>query len=205
MHVPGAPQPPPAPSTAAADAGAPTTPTPTSPRPLEYPRVLFDETQRARQWWLWALMIGVSLAPAGLLLRSAVRQPRAWPFLPLLLLPCALPVVLLVLIRLRVTVTSTELVIRYFPLRRRIPLHDIAAWEATEYKPIREFGGWGIKWSHHDSTTAYSMYGTGGVRVVTAKGKKLLIGTQRPAELAAAIASAKGVSGEKPERPSMTN
>jgi hypothetical protein len=169
-----------------------------SPQPLAYPRALFDETQRARQWWLWAIVIVVSIVPVILLLRTATRQPQIRPYLPLLLLPTAVPPLLLVLIRLRVTVGSTELLIRFFPIRRRIPIDEIATWEPVEYQPIREFGGWGIKWSMRDGTTAYTVHGTGGVRVTTTKGKKLLIGTQRPADLAAAIASAKGVAPSPP-------
>jgi hypothetical protein len=154
--------------------------------------VLFDETQRPGQWWLWALVTAACGVPVVIMLWPVSRQPQVWPQLTFVLLPASLPLVLLALVRLRVTVTSTEVVISLVPFRRRYPIDEVATWEPTDYRPIREFGGWGIRWSLRDSTTAYTMQGNRGVRIVTTKGKKLLIGSQRPEDLAAAIAAAKG-------------
>jgi hypothetical protein len=91
---------------------------------------------------------------------------------------------------LRITVRSNELIVRLFPFwTTRVPVHEIASVEVATYQPIREFGGWGIRYSFRDSTTAYTIGGTRGVRIVTTRGRKLLVGTLDPEALAAAIDS----------------
>ncbi|MHC4338483.1 MAG: hypothetical protein ACYSTG_11155 [Planctomycetota bacterium] len=61
---------------------------------------------------------------------------------------------------------------------------------ARTYKPIREYGGWGIRYSFRKGIgRAYNMSGNKGVQLVFKNGKKLLIGSQKPDELAQAINS----------------
>jgi hypothetical protein len=109
-----------------------------------------------------------------------------------LILATAIALTLLVALgNLTVTVTSQQLTVRYFLLlaaiRRRIPIDEIVMVRAETYEPMREFLGWGVKWSQRDSTTAYSVSGNRGVRIQLRSGEKLLIGTNRADALAAAI------------------
>ncbi len=74
-----------------------------------------------------------------------------------------------------------------FPLyRRRIRLADITAAEAVTYSPLVEYGGWGIKGLPGNS--AINARGNRGVRLTLRDGRRILIGSQRPDELAAALA-----------------
>lgn len=156
---------------------------------------LFREVQRMTQVWVWLL---TAFAAAGawavFILQVVMRiDPDAEPLSDLsawivwvavgLLLP-----LLLYAVRLRVEVTRESLSIRYFPLvNKTLAPGDIRKAFARTYHPIREYGGWGVRWTPWGGR-AYNMNGNRGVQLELAGGKKLLIGTQRPEELEQAIA-----------------
>jgi hypothetical protein len=56
----------------------------------------------------------------------------------------------------------------------------------VQYRPIADHGGWGIR-SGRDGERALTARGNRGVRLVLADGTRLLIGSQRPEELAETI------------------
>jgi hypothetical protein len=88
-------------------------------------------------------------------------------------------------------VTAREVRIRYIPFHlkpRTFPLSDIESAVARKYRPIAEYGGWGIRGSFGRGM-AYNVKGNFGVQLVMKNGRRLLIGSQQPAELAAAISA----------------
>jgi hypothetical protein len=88
--------------------------------------------------------------------------------------------------RLVVEVKVDHLLIRYYPLTtRKIPFADIKQVEARTYSPIREYGGWGIRgWGNK---RAYNVSGNKGVELELHNGQKIMIGSQKPEELALAL------------------
>jgi hypothetical protein len=97
---------------------------------------------------------------------------------------------LMYFMKLSVRVDDEALHIRFFPLvKRHIRLEEIARWEARTYRPLLEYGGWGIRCGWKGM--AYNVSGNRGVQLELANGKRLLIGSQRPEELAEAISQAK--------------
>ncbi len=94
------------------------------------------------------------------------------------------------LIRLVTEVRPGELAVRLYPFRPAvIPIEMIGEAAVRQYSPIKEYGGWGVRINRHNGR-AYSAYGASGVQLVLADGMRLLIGTQRPQELLAALESA---------------
>ena len=85
-----------------------------------------------------------------------------------------------------VEVMPGVVVVRYRPfVNRRIPIGQIARVEPRVYRPLGEFGGWGIRgWG---GRVAYNVSGDTGVELTLADGRQILIGTQRAADLAGAI------------------
>jgi len=78
--------------------------------------------------------------------------------------------------------------VQYIPFHRgfhRIPFTDIIKCEARTYRPIREYGGWGIRFGSRGR--AYNVSGNRGVQLVFESGKRLLIGSNRPEEFSRAI------------------
>jgi len=81
--------------------------------------------------------------------------------------------------------------LRFFPFHRKFKSYyysDIESYEAREYKPIREYGGWGIRFVI--GGIAYNVYGNKGLQLVLKNKKKILVGTQKPEEFYKAIKKA---------------
>jgi hypothetical protein len=97
--------------------------------------------------------------------------------------------VLLSVLTLRQTTTVAEgaVTVRFGPFyRMRIPFSEIANAEAVSYRPVRDFGGWGIR--GFGRRRALNTRGNLGVLVTRADGSTVLIGSQKPRELLAALA-----------------
>ncbi|WP_336000234.1 DUF6141 family protein [Halorientalis halophila] len=138
----------------------------------------FREEQRFRQWWLWALLGVVGLVtivgsgPLGVVIMGAVYG-FMWS------------------LRLVSEVRDDGLYIRFAPLHRsfrRVPWTAIEFVEATTYRPLRDYGGWGIRW--RPGAIAYNVRGSRGVFLTRPGDRDLLVGSQRPEELATAIRAA---------------
>jgi hypothetical protein len=157
--------------------------------------VLFQEEQSFRQPWLWGLMLAIALAVAGGLAAGLAAEPTeagdALVPAAVVVLVWGLVCLLLYTLKLSVRVDRHSLHVRFFPLLTRdLPLEDIARWQACTYRPILDYGGWGIRFSWKG--TAYNVSGNCGVRLELTNGKRLLLGSQRVEELEAAITRAKG-------------
>ena len=88
--------------------------------------------------------------------------------------------------RLIVEINEDQVSVRYVPLKRTsILISDIEAVEARTYKPLREYGGWGIRGS--SQRRAYNVSGNHGVELTLYDGRKIMIGSQKAEELSLAI------------------
>ncbi len=157
------------------------------------PTPLFQETQRFRQLWLWTLMLAL-IVLAFCAIASAFtqnRSPAAAAFTAGMWAVFGLGIpVLLMITRLVVEVRPNELRCRFFPFHLRPRVFDtktIVKCMPCEYRPLRDFGGWGIRKGFGSKGWAYNVSGALGVQLVFKDGRKLLIGSQRPEELALAI------------------
>ncbi|SDL02555.1 hypothetical protein SAMN04487898_11451 [Pedobacter sp. ok626] len=59
------------------------------------------------------------------------------------------------------------------------------------YSPLGEYGGWGIRYSMSGQGMAYNVSGNKGLQLELNNGKKILIGTNNPTELEAALTKLK--------------
>ena len=62
-----------------------------------------------------------------------------------------------------------------------IPFNEIKNLEIREYRPILEYGGWGIRFNR--TGKAYTVSGKIGLQVELFNGKKILIGTEKSDDL----------------------
>lgn len=167
-------------------------------------RIEFREVQRFRQPWLWVLVIGTNALLIGIFGYGLVQQlvkGEVWGDQPMsdvgLVLTFLAVVVfslglvwLFLAMALIVEVRSEALVVNMKPLKRRsVDYQEIAVVEACEYRPIVEYGGWGIRRGRNG--WAYNVSGSRGVRLTFNDGRSLLIGSQRSVELARAIDEAR--------------
>ena len=98
----------------------------------------------------------------------------------------------LITVRLVTEVRPRELVIALRGLwrLRRVPLDRIRSVETITHDIARDYGGYGIRSTREGK--AYVAGGSRGVRVTLDEGEKLVVGSQRPDELAAAVDAARG-------------
>ena len=116
-------------------------------------------TNPAPDWVIWLIFLFIGLAIPALLLFAKL-----------------------------VVIVDDECVrIRWIPFAwRTLRLMDIESAETRTYRPLREYGGWGVRLSLKNGM-AWNASGNRGVQLVHGGGKRLLIGSQRPEELEAAI------------------
>ncbi len=94
-------------------------------------------------------------------------------------------------LRLEVEAADEALRLRYrflwFP--KQIDYSAIDRAEAIEYKPLRGYGGWGIRRGKYDGHAewAWTVTGSHGVRLLFKDGDTFLLGSRRPQELAGAV------------------
>lgn len=186
----------------ARNTGDPTSGMPTMDRPqaqrVDRPQsraVAFREVQRFRQWWIWLLVLGLAaLNWYGFIQQIILGQsfgtkpgPDWMIGLLWLLFGIGFPWFFLRL-RLIVEVCEDCVYIRYVPLGTcQIPFTEIERFQVRTYRPIAEYGGWGLKgWSRR--RIAYSISGNRGVELELDDGRKIMIGSQKPEHLAQAIA-----------------
>jgi hypothetical protein len=70
---------------------------------------------------------------------------------------------------------------------RSIRPEEIRRWEVRKYAPLRESGGWGVRYSFKNKSTAYTISGRHVLDIELVSGKHILIGTSKPQELEKAM------------------
>lgn len=163
-------------------------------------KIYFFEEQQFRQRWLWIVLLPFTLSITIFFAYGIVRQiilGKPWgnrPMSDIALIIVGLISILLMggitylfyKLKLITEVRNDCVHIRFFPISRQIiPFHNIKKCEARCYSPIKEYGGWGIRYGRKGK--AYNVSGNRGVQLELFRGKHLLIGSQRPDELAQAI------------------
>lgn len=159
-------------------------------------QVLFAERQAFRQVWIWILLIpGFLLTLFGLFHPELSGKPAAEDTLPVLsrillaLVPLAVAAFMYVL-RLETEIRPDGIRVRFFPFHtsfRHYPWEDISQYGIRTYRPLSEYGGWGLRTGFFGRGTAYNVSGNKGLQLEMTNGKKLLIGTAKPEEMAAAL------------------
>jgi hypothetical protein len=158
--------------------------------------ILFTETQRFKQWWIWLFLISMN----GFFLYGIYQQliaGRTWGDKPLsngALLAIAVLLLLLTLffgrIKLITRVTAEGIYVRFAPFQRQAafyPFSQLDRCYLRRYSPLREFGGWGMRLSTVGKGQAFNIAGREGLQLCTTDGNRILIGTQKPTALEASL------------------
>lgn len=163
----------------------------------------FTETQRFRQDWLWALLL-VSTLPAFVIVVVVTVDDaggftaEVYPTLGGVALLMWGPLVVFYKASLRTEVRDDGLYLKLFPLHlsaRHVPCEDITAIDTESFSPIGKYGGIGIRYNptlyrwgiSFEKPKAYIASGGDGVRIERRDRRPLVVGTQRPRELRAAL------------------
>jgi hypothetical protein len=88
-------------------------------------------------------------------------------------------------IRLETTISNAGISVKLFPFHFKckfIPWDSISKVYVRKYSPLREYGGWGLRYGFGGK--AYNIKGNMGLQIKSKDSSNLLIGTQKAEELA---------------------
>lgn len=163
------------------------------------PSALYREEQNFA-WWLYAaLMLMLGLAVVGFRLANRgtplpdAPQGIGGLEIPLyMLVGLGLPSILVfgvLHMTTEVTPGACHVWFGWIPtIRRSIPLASIQRVEIVGYRALRDHGFWGIR-TLKDGERIYTANGDRAVRLHLSDGTRVLIGTQRPEDLAGTLES----------------
>ena len=148
--------------------------------------IIFSEKQKFNHKWLWIILFFLAIIPISLLVFGKDFKLVAsgdYIGVTVMLLP-----IIIYLAELRVEVFEDGLKYQFFPFHIKvyeIRFADIDSFKELIYSPLKDYGGWGMKYSF--SGTAYNVSGNKGVKIFLKNGKKVLFGTQKPYEFFEAL------------------
>jgi hypothetical protein len=150
-------------------------------------QVLFTERQKLNQWWVWLIMMGINVVFICIILMQYLNtQQINIGMVAGLGVNSIMTVLIFFLLKLDTEITDEGINVRYFPFHLsfiKIEWGKITKAFVREYRPLKEYGGWGLKYGFSGQGKAYSVSGNKGLQLILADGSRLLIGTNKPEEL----------------------
>ena len=151
---------------------------------------MFKESQKFDQWWLQLMFY----SGIGLCIYVSVQQllykipfgnnPAPDGLLIFFILLYLIIFILFQSTRLITEIDAREIRYRFYPFQTRfktILRSDIEKMEVITYRPIIDYGGWGVRFGRKGM--AYNVSGNIGLLISRKNGKTILIGTQKPDEM----------------------
>jgi len=146
----------------------------------------FEEKQKFTQWWLWILLLGITLIPVyGIYQQIILGEPFGDKPLPDFGLIAFLLFMLAFVgffwkMELRTNIDKEVISVKFFPFtNKEIKWEEISHAKVVNYGFV---GGWGVRVGTKYGTV-YNTNGKIGLALELKNGKKLCIGTQREEEL----------------------
>ena len=152
--------------------------------------LFFRETQRFNQFWIWLVMtITWGAVLTGFYYDAIEMNHSFWDVITdvhfIIVMSILLPVtMLLLLIKMETAIRKDGVWVRFFPFHRsfrKYSWHKLSEFYVRKYRPIGEFGGWGLRGL--GKNRVMNVRGNMGLQLEFKDGKKLLIGTQKPKDI----------------------
>jgi hypothetical protein len=148
---------------------------------------MYTETQRFTQWWLWLILIGVWSSMVYSLITAPPQTDTAVyvSFGIGILLP-----LLFWQMKLTTRISQEGIYVRFFPFHFKekfFPWETISASYVRTYSPLKEYGGWGIKYGFNGQGLVYNVAGNVGLQLQFKEGEAVLLGTQKGEEIKAIL------------------
>ena len=156
---------------------------------------IFSESQKFRQWYVW---LAVAIAPIIFVWAILQQVVLGVPFgtkpsgiVVLILLAIVFGIgfpFFLYRMGLDVQLSNVAIHMRFWPFHlkpRTFYFSDIDNAEPVTYSPLKDYGGWGIRYGAKGK--AYNVSGNQGVVITLGTGQRILIGSQRHKELSSLI------------------
>ena len=143
-------------------------------------KILFEERQKFNQWWLWVILLVLPLLSIIPFNSDGINYNYV-------LICIAIPLIFY-FFELRTFVTKEGLHYQFFPFHLKkhlIKLDEIEKIEALQYKPLGDYGGWGIRYGFKGK--AYNVSGNKGVKIFLKNGTNIIFGSQKYKEMDRAL------------------
>ena len=160
-------------------------------------KTIFTETQKFTQWWVF-LILALTTVPFVIIFlyqettgKLVGNHPIGNNQYILVIAIVCLVDSLFLIMRLQTRIDVDGIHVRFFPFKLNYRLYkwnEIEIASIRNYEPTSEYGGWGIRYSFSYGK-ALTVSGDMGIRIETKRGKKILIGTQKPEEAQIAIST----------------
>ena len=153
------------------------------------------------QSWMLLIIVIISILPIAMVSKEIIQSEGQDQnaIIAAIIVVVSLLLVFGILVRLKLSSRIDERGIHY----RFSPFHrsfKLISWNAIQevhirnYKPISEYGGWGMRstnlWNRKKGI-AYIISGNQGIQLVLKSGKKILIGTRKSEEVKRALVTYK--------------
>ena len=153
------------------------------------------ERQRFRQWWLWAIVLIGPLTMLTVFLPQMITDyatedgsnTNYWIIAFVFCLGIG-PIAFIYFMELETTIQKDGLYIKFKPFHRKwiiLPFETITRATAITYQPLKDYGGWGIRYGGKGK--AYNVSGNKGVLLTFKDQKNVLIGSKNHETLFLAI------------------
>lgn len=167
-------------------------------------KIDFKEVQKFRQPWLWLLIVPAvsgAFIYFGWGFNEQILNNKPIGDKPMsdtgFILVAAFSLLLMFgltflfyKMRLITEIRESGIYFRYLPMImkfRKIGKEEIESYEVRQYKPIKEYGGYGIRFKISRYGKAYNVRGKTGLQLVLKNGEKILLGTQRKEAIRSAM------------------
>ena len=151
---------------------------------------IYTEKQRFKQWWLWLILLitnahGLYTAYFQFIKSKNTidKQLNINNVLIETIIILAINL-LFYYIKLETRIDSKSISVRFFPFQLKERVYnweEIKSANIRTYKPLMEYGGWGIR--GFGNNRALNISGNKGLQLEFKNGKKLLIGTEKSTEM----------------------
>ena len=149
---------------------------------------LYVERQSFNQWWIWLIVLTTSIllfwGIFQVIILDSAPGTNPWSGFILIIFGLIFGIgfpIFIYSLRLDTKVTKDKLCIRFVPFHRKwveFDFETIQMVEARTYSPIKDYGGWGIRYAGK-SGKAYNVSGNQGVLVILMDDRKILIGSNK--------------------------
>ena len=146
---------------------------------------IFKEEQRFTQWWIWLLFLSLNLFffygiyQQLILDISFGSKPTSNIFLIIISGVFLIITVFFFFLKLKTRIDESGIYYRFSPIQskfKKIKWGTIKSVKVIKFKPIIDYGGWGIK------LKSYTVKGNTGIIFEFKNDKKFLIGSQKEIE-----------------------
>lgn len=153
-------------------------------------KIYFEEEQRFSQIWDWIFLIltfflASELIVGGILIGESVDKSSFSDETIVLIFTAVFSAVVwfFLKMKLKVKVIDEGISYKFSPIifkEKYISKSNIERYEIRKYRPILDYGGYGIKVGIKNRGKAFNVKGNIGMQLYLKDGKKVLFGTQRP-------------------------